>query len=1373
MDFINGCTTNVHVLDSFAATSFIHYTYDATHKDISERHEETHKVIAELRESRTLCTFDNHDIWLFGSAEHQLSENYTVAKEGVVEGQKDAIRFLLEAIEAALAYTLAQEGQLTHIAPWTWMYCNGDVHGETHASIVTLRMKHASSGALYLLPETALTAWSPIDYTSPQASDEVLLAPCGRTATLANDDAKNVIHDEHWKADVAEALKMDGISLDEDEDWTDIALVLDGIEMSCIWPTHLCFVRQSDKPSEQFFLDDSAPWQTWTNSSQGRTYRDPLAEAEEWFLDSADRKRRAADGTVRSEAPFDSNVASGTAAAHDVHMTISPPFMQRTVDQQAAMSGIYPTPPEGLAQQGHSQLGMQIATNSATPSAAQTGEAIAMNEATGSVHDQDQNSSGLDTYPMDEVEEDLFGDVGGEMFEENEVGDADFDYFDEPDDMPAAGAMPGIDTQMTDRPVLEHQSDVVVDIDPHRGEMGLSDMPHDEEHVQLKSSPPSAAVPVDVATDGEPGQQALKHENRALSPFGIRERLLPPPVPASVAHGSGETRQLRRSSSFAPIVFRDGSDLGAKYAGISIDPDPEGRASVLGPNIALPSSRRKNESDDSSDGTGSSDREDDEVEMPPRLPWESSGKRKRKWVTANSGGAEGFWGEETGDMFTNANTDISKRQRDLRTTLLGQLISSASRTGKGGFVDQRPACPMKRIGGEEEEESPFLEELFNPEKQDLICIAQLISEQASTCLAVHPSIITMEEDRTTSLPEALLTKALTDLAPSPFESCDLPRLALTRDSAPAPRVTSRAPVPPRPSSEVPDIFSIPAPYIRIQRNNDIWEMLPPALKFWEPNGLAGVSGLKNVKARAVLPSNNDLRDATRGFLGALGRTYEGCKLGTHGFDVQDDGESDAGPQVEADGELGSKLAMLRGYARTCSKVGKELAVWTVGPGRDWEGTFVVYIIDPFTGAGWKAARQYLCACFWILFQSYQKRLHAEKKGGNEGIVPDVVLQILPVELVAAMDRLIIPDPEMLANLAREVYDRCPASSAIEGEGDGAATPSILLAPPVPKRIAFQLLSDVPAESLLQDGRVLHLAIAMSRNREWMVCVWSNGQGRTLTQESFCLRGVMIGAVVKEAWQQTVELVGRVRVGWRVFVALDEGAWHGHGLERVWRDTIAAGKAGGTTVCVTLAKVRADMLVKLTGEDAIWDGAVGLATPASTPVAFPSGNGAATGTNSPNIGGSEGFGAPLTPAGSDSTVNATAAATMVMENDPDAHLVHVEDESCGVLLKPHFSALAELDGMANGAIVRRGSGVERHLLGTGLCWTLQVKPQGAVDMGSLRQAEVTLREVLKMFRALSVLTRARGLHQGEHVPLPVHLAVAGMGAKALEDWSLKG
>lgn len=1372
MDFINGCTTNVHVLDNLTATPFIQYTpiTPGSSNGLWDN-KDAQKLVAELRELKVLCTLNKQDIYLFGNGvDNVLGDDYTVAKKGTIEWRTDALRNLLIAIEAALTHTLAQADQLTHIAPWTWLYSERGTGHNGENAIVTLRVQEApgGDGPVYILPQIMPSTWTPIEQSLTQRTGKAVLAPYGRSAILSAQEATGATGDSQWKQQVADTLHLKGISLDEDAEWADVELPDDDDCTPFLWPSRLCLVRRSAQPSDGPSLADPDGWQTWNDNGQGRSYRDPLVEAEEWFTGFAERKFRAAEDVVKTEGH---SISSSTAAANDIGMATSPPFLQRTADQQAAMSGIYPTPPDGLTHQGQAQLGPQTGVSAATPSITQLVDPPTAPEVFTDTQDAGDDSLALDDYSMDEAEEDLFGDVGGTMFEENEVGDADFDYFDEPDEAPAADSTHEvIDVDTNGDPAQENEAGAFAENAADGTDMGIINPSREPESaVDHTSLPPPAENSTDATTAAQPEEQALENEKRALSPFGIRERLLPPPVPASVAHGSEGTRHLRRSSSFAPIVFRDGVDLGAKYAGMDISTSSDSAIALSGPSIALPPSRAHGEGDDSSDESDSSVIDDAEAELPPRMPWESTRKRKRgrEMVDANIANPGGTWAQDNLGVVGESNE--SEQQRSLRKTMMDEILDVLPVLGVERLTKQTTLVPLQPK--EEARELPSPTELYNLKRDDLIYIAQLVAEQASTCLV--ESSLNKPLETCNNFPMTMVTKALVDLVPSPLEPCDLSRLALIREPAPALRVNQRTPIPPRPGPELPDVFTLPPPFLRIQRNNEYWEMLPPALSFWEPNGLAAASGPKNVKARAVFPSNDDLRATMRGFMGALGRAYEGCKLGTHSYEVSDDGESDAGALAEEEGEVGSKIALLKGYATACVNVGRELALWCAGPGVGWEGTFVVYLLDPFTAGGWTGGKRYLCACFWMLFQSYLEALKSGGQSRSEESVPDVVLQLLPIELVAGMDRLVIPDPAILTNLAREVYDRCPAASTNDQDGDGAATPSILLAPPVPKRIAFQLLADVPAESLLQDGRVLHLAVAMSGDREWMSCVWSDGQGRTITQESFCLRGLTIPSVVRQTWQRTGELISRLRVIWRVFVALDEGVWRGKGLEKVWRDVVTSGRIGGTTVCVTLAKVQPEIRVRVMGDAIIGDGANGLATPASTPVAFSNGNGVATGTNSPNVGASDGFGAPLTPAGSESTISGAAAAMQVAENDPDAHLVEVEDESCGLLFKPQLSALAGMDGMTNGAVVRKGKDAigGRGLLGVSLFWTLQVKAQGAgaVEIGSLRQAEVTLREVLRMYRALSVLTRARGLHEGEGGVLPVHLAVACKGAKGLEGF----
>ena len=149
----------------------------------------------------------------------------------------------------------------------------------------------------------------------------------------------------------------------------------------------------------------------------------------------------------------------------------------------------------------------------------------------------------------------------------------------------------------------------------------------------------------------------------------------------------------------------------------------------------------------------------------------------------------------------------------------------------------------------------------------------------------------------------------------------------------------------------------------------------------------------------------------------------------------------------------------------------------------------------------------------------------------------------------------------------------------------------------------------------------------------------------------------------------------------------------------------------------------------------------------------------------------------------STPTPADAAVAVPENDPDAHLVDVADESWGMLLslvtasqtssstRPTLTSLR--DTVAEGMLFRRGtasSGSALGALGVSLYWDIRVRPGGALDEGPSRQAENTLREVLRMYRNLGLLARLRNLggHDGDDV-MPLHMACAGRGAKALNGF----
>jgi mediator of RNA polymerase II transcription subunit 13 len=275
--------------------------------------------------------------------------------------------------------------------------------------------------------------------------------------------------------------------------------------------------------------------------------------------------------------------------------------------------------------------------------------------------------------------------------------------------------------------------------------------------------------------------------------------------------------------------------------------------------------------------------------------------------------------------------------------------------------------------------------------------------------------------------------------------------------------------------------------------------------------------------------------------------------------------------------------------------------------------------------------------------------------------------------------------------------------------------------------------------------------------------------------SASLRGKSFQDVAGEIWERTVDIIAARDVTWRIFIVSDSEMDKSEA--KCWRK-LAATKTR-KQMFVTLLSVQTETTLQLTQpsslETANAPGNSGqFLTPGSTP------QGAMT--VSPDASGQA---APLTPAPMETT-------TSNPENDPDAHLIDIMDESWGMLLSPAFTSTLPHShsedrtsktstALAQGILFRRGTGHANappgklESLGVNLHWDIRIRPNGAVDDGPPKQAEVTLREVLRMYRHLGLLGRARNLHShgkvgagqtgGKHL-LPVHIASAARAAEAL-------
>lgn len=320
------------------------------------------------------------------------------------------------------------------------------------------------------------------------------------------------------------------------------------------------------------------------------------------------------------------------------------------------------------------------------------------------------------------------------------------------------------------------------------------------------------------------------------------------------------------------------------------------------------------------------------------------------------------------------------------------------------------------------------------------------------------------------------------------------------------------------------IFPLPSPHMRVRKSEALWDLLPPAVAFWEPLGLEPASGPKNVMAYCVYPSSDGLEGPVSNFLDSIGSTYESCKLGTHtrGDDLEDVSNGLVPVKFSADPSLD---AVTEALSDRCQQLGEYLAQ----PDFDTStiDSFVIYLINP---SGTPQSIMQLCTAFYMLYQRYSQT--------DTSLMPDVVLQLVPTKYVASFQVPIVLEPSTVVALAREVYDRCPPSASLEVSSAPRiyAASSIQLEEPLPRFIQFKLAADPPSD-LLHEFSYLHVGYARSFDGDWLTAAWTDNSGKQQATVSYCLGGGRTFAeVAREVWQTTVEIMQGRRVTWRACIA---------------------------------------------------------------------------------------------------------------------------------------------------------------------------------------------------------------------------------------------
>ncbi|KAH7040252.1 mediator complex subunit 13 C-terminal-domain-containing protein [Microdochium trichocladiopsis] len=1164
-----------------------------------------------------------------------------------------------------------------------------------------------------------------------------------------------------------------------------------GISPNISWPSALLFCKAFSKMS---IRDSTEPQSTPT---QARTF-DPLSNARSWFMSAGEREAAVVANKKNREAASASAALAATMTAGNAapeHPTqpvsaLSPLAVRQTGAVGPAPATMYLTPPDGvpnvagatpsLDAPASSPVNHAAAAAAATTAVDATSHSSAPVEPAGEDWDGSKvkpERQGSSTFDSDN----LFGELGPDMFGDNNITEDDFDFFDEQQpgqvglgtlDLPSmpstqpdfemGNTLPG-GQESHDAEVKDSQPPLPAEVTPAQPEpvFAKPELKHarssikeeeqrrqaDNKQRQISSSTKRPSSPFDPATvykrikaslDNHKAAQQnsrvsiypndsifdkvsfgsglsfvnSKYEGNGRFDFSVE---LPNGVTSADFDGPPTTEYLRRHSKVRQGLQQ--LSLGGGH--------PYSRVQAPGGQNAESPMELDDSASDADELSLVSDEEDSSYESDePTSPQKVGALRRKR-------------NDEDGDSLTASFKELESL--DVVSPSTSMDIPRAVRS---------------------ETELPLVKYFADPEPVDVRWqVADEVFMMAAQILAEHAATTTMHigSSSQTSLRLPLekrrdlldMTRAaMQDLKthlPSSLGAAECGHFRPVVDTQDVPLLGPPGRMQPRPPGvehmKPSNLFQIPTPRFDLRRYESKMSVVPSAISFWESLGLGPSQGPKDISAISIFPNFAGLSEDALLFVDRMRSMYESLKLGsltrfpTNG-DFADglvpvDTEKHLQDLHESTTILGASLFEQIG------KLAKALAAATAQ-----KTNFVVFFVYLSDVPGSLAES---CIAFHHLFDAYKKVL----LGKRLPVVNELVLQLVPVDMISASTSLVVPAPFDISRLAIELYDRCTLF-------DGSMpSPAIVLEQPPPRVIDFKLTAN-PSASLMRENTCLHVAYAQSVDERWITAAWTDNWGNQQMTAAYCLgrKGKPIATafadVAHEIWETTRELMATWKIHWRVMLAKC-GIMDQHEID-VWSG-LAQGESK-VTASLTLITVETDPSLQILPQPSKVPSSaptVFYTTPVSTPQA---------GMVSP-----EQSGNPPTPMRESTATSAPTpgAGDGTTDFDADASLIDVTDQAWGAVLAHRLnnstSATELSPALVSGYLVKRSGNRGEDppaVMEVNLVYT----------DNSPRAYEALMRELLTYYRGLTTLARARGVVERTVDARPWHVAAAEKAVRTL-------
>ncbi|KAK4128505.1 hypothetical protein N657DRAFT_686032 [Parathielavia appendiculata] len=1151
------------------------------------------------------------------------------------------------------------------------------------------------------------------------------------------------------------------------------------------WPAVLCF----RKPKIETMLDTS-----FDRALSGTTagYLDPLNKAKMWCQGVSDREDAVSRRKRERDAASAREHANSDARNHPQGNGYSPMAVWRgsTNSGPAPASGtMYPTPPDGVQPPAVTPSfdGGPVQSPVGQPSTSAAGNGQTAMQQGGPVPDS-FNGEWDGTEPRPEqttaafTEVNVFGDLGEDMFEDNGITDADFNFFDEP---PGAGDLDLSAFPETGSSILGMQENA-----NHQFEPSAQAAPGTENDGGIPLAPSPQFTKPELrharSTMAEESRQQINMESfncnsaigvkRNPSPFNsetvfkrIRASIRTPSLTISTQRGRRRRSSLFKKVDFDPALpptgkkYEEQGPFGYRLSAMKVKDNQALQSGGPLNTGRLPGSarQRRNLKELPSDistilarlagGNANSQKQPDDIR---------SESEDSSWASSD---------EDASDPMVRASSPA--KSSVLRRRAEDDVISMAAsfRELDNTSLDSPGYGPvdLSRLSNSEIPEFSLSRYFADPEPvplrisvsdDDFITVAQILTEQAAGgFLKVAPQRPSSEvQDVRRSLVKAIrysvrglqrsLPRALAGAA-----GCQLRPFTEVQDVPLLVQPNSRVHVRPADFPK-PSIFLIPAPHVELRRYENQLSVLPSAVSFWDSLGLSPVQGPKSVVAVCILPESEGMRDNASAFLDRVQSTYEALRLGAFERLPTVGSVVDGVVLLPTDQDVASPGLNLPRARSAYSDQMANLGIFLAGLSLS-EKNFVVYFA--YTPENPSSVVD-SCSAFHELFERYKRCMMDRKKH----IFNELVLQLVPLDAVASETSLVVMSPSECARLCLETYDRCTLF------GGAMPSPAIMLERALPRGIDFKLAA-TPSPNLVRENSCIHVAYARSVDERWVTAAWTDNRGSTQTMASYCLgrRGKplsrTLGEVVQEVWETTQELISACKVHWRVVITKC-GPMEQHEID-LWTGLVQGETRA--TVSLVLLTVDTDPSLQLIPPPAtIPSSAPSMfyTTPVSTPqpisVVSPdqSGNNASTplGTTT------------TTPAGGGDSSAQQYLQQQQAPADADgdgATLVDVTETTWGVVVSHRLNnslSLTDLSpALASGYLVKRTGPRQEDA-------PVAMEVNVVYSDNARALYDVLLREMLTYFRGLGTLARARGVVERDVDVRPWHVAVVEKAVKAL-------